>query len=99
MPVTINPDTGKYHFTSQISAVTQNLFSIENITSEKADLTIYDTSGVNVIVTNTGNDGQYIQKVVMMSLQLVREMTPFTLVMVPIRLMRAERDKVYLRRP
>ena len=57
LPVTINLDTGKYHFTSQISAVTQNLFSIENITSEgAADLTIYDTSGVNVIVTNTGND-------------------------------------------
>ncbi len=57
LPVTINLDTGRYHFTSQISSVTQNLFSIENITSEgAADLTIYDTSGVNEITTNTGND-------------------------------------------
>ena len=57
LPVTINLDTGRYHFTSQIASVTQNLFSIENITSEGgADLTIYDTSGVNVITTNTGND-------------------------------------------
>ncbi len=57
LPVTINLDTGRYHFTSQISSVTQNLFSIENITSEgAADLTIYDTSGANVITTNTGND-------------------------------------------
>jgi Ca2+-binding RTX toxin-like protein len=57
LPVTINLDTGRYHFTSQISSVTQNLFSIENITSEgAADLTVYDTSGVNVITTNTGND-------------------------------------------
>ncbi len=60
LPVTINLDTGRYHFTSQISSVTQNLFSIENITSEGgADLTIYDTSGVNVITTNTGNDTIY----------------------------------------
>ena len=37
--------------------MTQNLFSIENITSEgAADLTIYDTTGINVITTNTGND-------------------------------------------
>ena len=57
LPVTINLDTGRYHFTSQIASVTQNLFSIENITSEGgADLTIYDTSGVNEITTNTGND-------------------------------------------
>jgi Ca2+-binding RTX toxin-like protein len=57
LPVTINLDTGRYHFTSQISSVSQNLFSIENITSEgAADLTVYDTSGVNVITTNTGND-------------------------------------------
>ena len=57
LPVTINLDTGRYHFTSQIASVTQNLFSIENITSEgAADLTIYDTSGVNEITTNTGND-------------------------------------------
>ena len=57
LPVTINLDTGKYHFTSQISSVTQNLFSIENITSEGgADLTIHDTVGVNIITTNTGND-------------------------------------------
>ena len=57
LPVTINLDTGRYHFTSQIASVTQNLFSIENITSEgAADLTIYDTSGINVITTNTGND-------------------------------------------
>ena len=57
LPVTINLDTGRYHFTSQISSVTQNLFSIENITSEGgADLTIHDTSGVNIITTNTGND-------------------------------------------
>ncbi len=57
LPVTINLDTGRYHFTSQISSVTQNLFSIENITSEgAADLTIYDTSGVNEITTNTGDD-------------------------------------------
>ena len=57
LPVTINLDTGRYHFTSQIASVTQNLFSIENITSEGgADLTIYDTSGVNEIVTNSGND-------------------------------------------
>ena len=57
LPVTINLDTGRYHFTSQIASVTQNLFSIENVTSEGgADLTIYDTSGVNVITTNTGND-------------------------------------------
>ena len=57
LPVTINLDTGRYHFTSQIASITQNLFSIENITSEgAADLTIYDTSGVNVITTNTGND-------------------------------------------
>ena len=57
LPVTINLETGKYHFSSQISSVTQNLFSIENITSEGgADLTIYDTSGTNVITTNTGND-------------------------------------------
>ena len=57
LPVTINLDTGRYHFTSQIAAVSQNLFSIENITSEgAADLTIYDTNGVNVIITNTGND-------------------------------------------
>lgn len=57
LPVTINLDTGRYHFTSQIASVTQNLFSIENITSEgAADLTVYDTSGVNVITTNTGND-------------------------------------------
>ena len=57
LPVTINLNTGKYHFTSQISSVTQNLFSIENITSEgAADLTIYDTSGENIITTNTGND-------------------------------------------
>ncbi len=34
LPVTINLDTGRYHFTSQIASVTQNLFSIENITSE-----------------------------------------------------------------
>ena len=57
LPVTINLDTGRYHFTSQIASVTQNLFSIENITSEgSADLTVYDTSGVNIITTNTGND-------------------------------------------
>ena len=57
LPVTINLDTGRYHFTSQIASVTQNLFSIENVTSEGgADLTIYDTAGVNVITTNTGND-------------------------------------------
>ena len=57
LPVTINLDTGQYHFTSQSASVTQNLFSIENITSEgAADLTIYDTSGVNEITTNTGND-------------------------------------------
>ena len=57
LPVTINLDTGRYHFTSQIASVTQNLFSIENITSEGgADLTVYDTSGINVITTNTGND-------------------------------------------
>ena len=57
LPVTINLDTGRYHFTSQIAAVSQNLFSIENITSQgAADLTIYDTSGVNIITTNTGND-------------------------------------------
>jgi len=57
LPVTINLDTGRYHFTSQSSSVTQNLFSIENITSEGgADLTIYDTSSANVITTNTGND-------------------------------------------
>ena len=57
LPVTINLDTGRYHFTSQIVSITQNLISIENITSEGgADLTIYDTSGVNVITTNTGND-------------------------------------------
>ncbi|MDB3861678.1 hypothetical protein N9301_09400 [Paracoccaceae bacterium] len=57
LPVTINLDTGRYHFTSQIASVTQNLFSIENITSEgAADLTVYDTSGVNVITTNTGDD-------------------------------------------
>ena len=57
LPVTINLDTGRYHFTSQISSVTQNLFSIENITSEgAADLTVYDTIGVNVITTNSGND-------------------------------------------
>ncbi len=57
LPVTINLDTGRYHFTSQIASVTQNLFSIENITSEGgADLTIHDTSGVNIITTNTGND-------------------------------------------
>ena len=57
LPVTINLNTGRYHFTSQIASVTQNLFSIENITSEGgAALTIYDTSGVNVITTNTGND-------------------------------------------
>ena len=57
LPVTINLDTGRYHFTSQIASVTQNLFSIENVTSEgAADLTVYDTNGVNVITTNTGND-------------------------------------------
>ena len=57
LPVTINLDTGRYHFTSQIVSITQNLISIENITSEGgADLTIYDTNGVNVITTNTGND-------------------------------------------
>ena len=57
LPVTINLGTGQYHFTSQIASVTQNLFSIENITSEgAADLTIYDTSGVNEITSNTGND-------------------------------------------
>jgi Ca2+-binding RTX toxin-like protein len=57
LPVTINLDTGRYHFTSQIAAVSQNLFSIENITSQGgADLTIYDTNGVNEITTNTGND-------------------------------------------
>ena len=57
LPVTINLDTGRYHFTSQIASSTQNLFSIENITSEgAADLTIYDTDGINVIATNTGND-------------------------------------------
>lgn len=57
LPVTINLDTGRYHFTSQIASVTQNLFSIENITSEGgADLTIYDTVNINVITTNTGND-------------------------------------------
>ena len=57
MPVTINLDTGRYHFTSQIASATQNLFSIENIISEgAADLTIYDTDGVNEITTNTGND-------------------------------------------
>ena len=57
LPVTINLDTGRYHFTSQIASVTQNLFSIENVTSEgAADLTIFDTSGINVITTNTGND-------------------------------------------
>ena len=38
LPVTINLDTGRYHFTSQIASVTQNLFSIENITSEGAVL-------------------------------------------------------------
>jgi Ca2+-binding RTX toxin-like protein len=57
LPVTINLDTGRYHFTSQIAAVSQNLFSIENITSQgSADLTIYDTTGVNEITTNSGND-------------------------------------------
>lgn len=57
LPQTINLDTGRYHYTSQIASVTQNLISIENITSEgAADLTIYDTSGVNVITTNTGDD-------------------------------------------
>ena len=57
LPVTNILYTGRYHFTSQIASVTQNLFSIENVTSEgAADLTIYDTSGVNVITTNTGND-------------------------------------------
>lgn len=60
LPVTINLDTGKYHFTSQLASATQNLFSIENIISEgAADLTIYDTSGVNEITTNTGNDTVY----------------------------------------
>ena len=57
LPVTINLDTGRYHFTSQIAAVSQNLFSIENITSEgSADLTIYDTIGANEITTNSGSD-------------------------------------------
>ena len=57
LPVTINLDTGRYHFTSQIASVTQNLFSIENVTSEgAADLTVYDTNGINVITTNSGND-------------------------------------------
>ena len=57
LPVTINLDTGRYHFTSQVASVTQNLFSIENLTSEgAADLTVYDTSGVNLITTNSGND-------------------------------------------
>ena len=57
LPVTINLDTGRYHFTSQLASATQNLFSIENVISEgAADLTIYDTDGVNEITTNTGND-------------------------------------------
>ncbi|GIS10300.1 MAG: hypothetical protein CM15mP114_10820 [Alphaproteobacteria bacterium] len=56
LPVTINLDAGRYHFTSQIASVTQEPFSINLFSEGGADLTIYDTSGVNVITTNTGND-------------------------------------------
>ncbi|MDC3128158.1 hypothetical protein OBA42_01670 [Paracoccaceae bacterium] len=57
LPMTINLGTGRYHNTSQLTSTTQNLFSIENVTSEGAtDLTIYDTSGVNILTTSTGND-------------------------------------------
>jgi Ca2+-binding RTX toxin-like protein len=57
LPMTINLETGRYHNTSQLTSATQNLVSIENVTSEGAtDLTIYDTTGVNILTTSTGND-------------------------------------------
>lgn len=56
-PMTINLDTGRYYPSTQLTSIKQNLFSIENITSEAGtDLTIYDTNGVNVITTGNGND-------------------------------------------
>ena len=57
LPMTFNLETGKYYVTAQLNSLTQNLISIENITAEGAtDLTIYDTNGVNVITTSSGND-------------------------------------------
>lgn len=57
VPMTFNLDTGKYHVSSLATSISQNLFDIENFTGEGGtDLTIYDTSGVNVITTGTGDD-------------------------------------------
>ena len=57
VPMTFNLDTGKYHVSSLTTSISQNLFHIENFTGEGGtDLTIYDTSGINVITTGTGND-------------------------------------------
>ena len=59
-PMTFNLDTGKYYVSSAITSISQNLFNIENFTGEGGtDLTIYDTAGVNVITTDTGNDTIY----------------------------------------
>ena len=57
LPVTIDLNSGKYHYTEQIASATKTLFSIENIESTAAaDVTIYDTTGQNNISTGNGND-------------------------------------------
>lgn len=57
LPLTIDLNSGKYHFTDQIASATKNLFSIENVESTAAaDLTIFDTIGNNTITTMSGND-------------------------------------------
>ena len=54
---TIDLLIGQYYFTVQGSSAYLNLKSIENVDSQaKADLTILDTPGVNVISTSSGND-------------------------------------------
>lgn len=57
VPMTFNLETGKYYVSTLLTSISQNLFSIENFTADVGtDLTIYDTSGVNIITTSSGND-------------------------------------------
>ncbi len=57
LPLTIDLNSGKYHYTDQIASATKNLVSIENVESTgAADMTIFDTVGSNTITTMSGND-------------------------------------------
>ena len=57
LPITIDLNSGKYHYTQQIASAKKTLFSIENIESTAAaDVTVHDTVGKNTISTASGND-------------------------------------------